>query len=216
MILTQDIGTLQLNNEVKTMFRSIINEERRSLGFLEQVSSAFDFLTKEYGFRCVESETTFVRYESHSVFVNVYHGRSSYELGVEIGELFNRPKTEQQRFTIGEIMEVKSMRNKEGFTFFQASTKERVMKYVPKLAEYVKHYAVDALLGDHNIFTQLEELRERKSQQYLKEIEVKRIREKAGIAWREKNFEEFTKLYDTVQDKLTPAEKAKLRYARKK
>ena len=60
--------------------------ERAKLGFREAVLSSFKFLN-DVGFRPVEQEMTLVRYESPEVFVNVYHGRASFELGVEIGRL---------------------------------------------------------------------------------------------------------------------------------
>ena len=60
---------------------------RMQLGFSLEVLSAFQFLTQDYGFKCVKNDVTFVRYESESTFVNIYHGRRSYELGVEIGKL---------------------------------------------------------------------------------------------------------------------------------
>lgn len=55
---------------------------RERLGFEAAVVENFAFL-KEAGFECVRRECTFVRYESKRVFVNVYHGRGSFELGVE-------------------------------------------------------------------------------------------------------------------------------------
>lgn len=52
--------------------------------------SSFDFL-RAYGLKPVEEDVTFVRYESDAMFVNVYHGRGSFEIGVEIGRL-DRPE----------------------------------------------------------------------------------------------------------------------------
>lgn len=67
------------------------NSDRSQLRFEEAAISAFAFLTSErYGFRCVVSESTIVRYESDTVGVTIYHGRSSYEIGCEIGLLARR------------------------------------------------------------------------------------------------------------------------------
>lgn len=60
--------------------------ERGKLGFRESALASFRFLV-DLGFRPVEEELTLVRYESPTVFVNIYHGRASFELGVEIGVL---------------------------------------------------------------------------------------------------------------------------------
>ena len=54
------------------------------LGFTGIVLEAFTFLER-FGFVPVVRESTLVRFESQSVFVNVYHGRSSYHVGLELG-----------------------------------------------------------------------------------------------------------------------------------
>jgi hypothetical protein len=54
------------------------------LGFAEAVLANFEFL-RSYELRRVENDSTFVRFESEAVFVNVYHGRASFEIGVEVG-----------------------------------------------------------------------------------------------------------------------------------
>ena len=60
--------------------------ERAQFGFKDAVLSSFKFLG-DFGLRRVEEKLTLVRYESSEVLLNVYHGRASYELGVEIGRL---------------------------------------------------------------------------------------------------------------------------------
>jgi hypothetical protein len=59
---------------------------RAELGFREAVLSNFRFLI-DLGLHPVEEQVTLVRYESQAVFINIYHGRSSYALAVEIGRL---------------------------------------------------------------------------------------------------------------------------------
>jgi hypothetical protein len=49
-----------------------------------QVSSSLMMSTihlVDFGLRPVEEKVTLVRYESAGVFLNVYHGRASFELG---------------------------------------------------------------------------------------------------------------------------------------
>ena len=52
------------------------SKKQASLGFADAVASAFEFLIKDLSFVCVKHEVTLVRYESNTVFVNVYHGRA--------------------------------------------------------------------------------------------------------------------------------------------
>ena len=61
--------------------------DRSQLKFSQTVLSEFIFLTEEYNFSCVHHEDTLVRYESDKVFVSVFHGRASYEVGLQIGLL---------------------------------------------------------------------------------------------------------------------------------
>src|SRR6266545_442730 len=102
-------------------------------GFVSEVRTAFNFLLTDYGFSCVKIEPTFLRYESPLIFINIYHGRKSSELGVEIGQLNNVLGARENHYTIGEVMDLMEVREKHGFTFFQASTRERVRMLIPKL-----------------------------------------------------------------------------------
>ena len=56
--------------------------ERRSLGFSKDARELFSFLEVKWVFNCVLKDMKFVRYESADVYVNVYHGRYSFEIGV--------------------------------------------------------------------------------------------------------------------------------------
>jgi hypothetical protein len=197
------------------MFRTNPAPDRVQLGFAEAVLSAFDFLTREYDFHLVRAEPTFVRYESPNVFVNIYHGRASYELGVEIGQLISALSQEDQPFSIGEIIDLMGAREETGYTFLQASTAARVSEYVPKLADFVKKSAAPALEGDTDIFRQLAEKRSEKSDELLKEWHLSDVREKADIAWQEKNYAKLADLYESIREELTPAEAKKLDYAKK-
>src|SRR5438128_6558460 len=98
--------------------------ERAKLGFQEAVLSSFTFLS-EFGLRSVEQKVTFLRYESRHVFVNVYHGRASYELGVEVGRL----KEPERKLHIFTIVHWAGAAKAEGFgqhVMFQVGTREGV------------------------------------------------------------------------------------------
>jgi hypothetical protein len=178
--------------------------------------SAFKFLLTEYEFICVRVEPSFVRYESSSIFVNIYHGRTSSELDVEIGKLENIPGLQENWYTIGEVMDLVGVREKLKFTFFQASTQERVKMLVPKLAEYVREYAKPIFEGNTQIFEKLEELRSKKSDEYIKEMYLRRIREEAEKSWHKKDYAKLVELYNSMKDDLTMVEAKKLEYAQKR
>jgi hypothetical protein len=189
--------------------------ERARLGFVEEVIAAFDFLTSEYGFRLVKAEVTFVRYETPEVFVNIYHGRASYELGVEIGCFADTVDSAERHYSLVEIIELASAKAESGYTFYQASTPERVKTWVLRLAALVRKYADKALQGDALTFEQLREVRSRLSHEYLTAMKLRRIREQVNKAWQAKDYAKVVELYEQVRDDLSPAEQKKLEYARK-
>lgn len=57
--------------------------DRSLLHFPEEVKHRFAYL-EGLGFRDVRTEPTFVRYESPATAINIYQGRQSYEIGLEI------------------------------------------------------------------------------------------------------------------------------------
>jgi hypothetical protein len=185
------------------------------LGFVAEVTSAFRFLSTDYGFRCIRIDPSFVRYESSLTFINIYHGRRSSELGVEIGKLENISGLQENWYTIGEVLDLIGVRKKLGFTFFQASTRERVQMLVPKLAEYVKEYAKPILEGNLQIFERLHDLRHKKSEEYIKDMRLSQIREEAEKVWHKKDYAKLVELYNSMKDDLTPVEVKKLEYAQK-
>ncbi|HWO00298.1 MAG TPA: hypothetical protein VNS63_13625 [Blastocatellia bacterium] len=189
--------------------------ERAHLRFVEEVLAAFDFLATEYEFHLAKVEITFVRYESRDVFVNVYHGRASFELNCEIGYLTADSNHPERPFYLGEILDLMGGLHETGYTFFQASSAERVKQFVPKVADLIKHYAKSALEGDPTTFKRLADLRWAKSRAREKQETLIRTREKASEAWSKKDYLKVIELFDPVRDDLTPAEIKKLEYAKK-
>jgi hypothetical protein len=189
---------------------------RTQLGFTPEVLSVFNFLIQDYDFKCVKTDVTFVRYESGSIFVNIYHGRRSYELGVEIGKLEKDPNVPENWYTIGEILDFVGVRKDLKFTFFQTSNKDQIKILLKRLAEYVKNYAGAILRGEVEILKKIQILREEKSDAYIKEMNLRHIREMADVAWKQKDYVKFVGLCSPVEDDLTPVEAKKLEYARKK
>ena len=177
--------------------------------------ASFEFL-RPYGLKPAEENATLVRYESDTVTVNVYHGRASYEIGVEIGRR-DRP----ERYGLGYL--VSSAGNDaweaEGFgrsTMFQVSTPEGVRKLVPKVAELVRKYGDRFLSGDPAFYAQLADANERAGMAYERQQMLKRIRKDAEAAWDAKDFARVAELYDPISDGLTEIEIRKLAYARKR
>lgn len=213
------------------MLQSDPSPDRASLGFAEVVLSCFSFLEAR-GFERVRVEPTFVRYESDRAFVNVYHGRSSYELGVEVGQLNGRLSAQpteppdadtsfvighpnpEDRFTIWEIARYSGAPEVTESTFFQASSADRVRSLVPKLAELVQRYAGPALQGDATFLERVREMRSEESRRYRKEGELQRVRMATAEAWGRRDFRRVVDLLEPFQGDLTASEVKKLQYAK--
>lgn len=185
--------------------------ERAQLGFTDAVLSHFKFLS-DFGFLPVKEKVTFVRYESPEVFVNVYHGRASYELGVEIGRL-NEPQKKLHIFT---IVHWAGAAEAEGFgkhVMFQVGTREGIQEFVPKLAALVKKYATPLLRADESAFRSALEFQAKQWVAYEKEVRLRDLRTRAEAAWHAKDYARVVELYGPVREELTEVEAKKLAYA---
>jgi hypothetical protein len=189
---------------------------RVSLGFVDAVISAFNFLVEDFSFRCVRQDISLVRFESNSVFVNVYHGRVSFELNVEIGELAIGEGNPEVPFTIGEILHLVNPKEATNYHPYQVHTVDSVKKFVTELAKLVKEYAIPALMADHDFFQQVAEVQAKRSDAYLKNLHLNRIRTDVEAAWHQKNYPRVIELYDSMLEDVTPAEAKRLAYAKKK
>jgi len=190
------------------------NPERASLGFKDAVLANFQFL-QEMGFHVVQQDVTFVRFESPKVFVNVYHGRSSYELGVEIG--MHGKST--RGIALGEIVAWAGALKTEGFgqhAMFQVSSREGVEQFVPKLAALVRKYGVPFLRGDSDAYREALEERSRAARDYERQAQVEGLRRRAEVAWSSRDFAGAVELYRSIGPDITQVEAKKLAYAEKK
>ncbi|CEO89654.1 conserved hypothetical protein [Syntrophaceticus schinkii] len=205
------IGThLDIRKVVLLLVLFEAGKNRYKLGFKDEVLKYFKFLINDYGFKCIETDITFVRYESRVVFVNVYHGRGSYELGLEIGFIGNS-RTDEVKYSLKDIIELET---NESFTPFQTSNAEGIKKFIPIMAELVTKYAIDAILGDELFYNRLDKFTTKNFNQYIANMNLASIRPKAAIAWKEKDYKRFVELYGAVAEKyLSQSEKKKIEYA---
>jgi hypothetical protein len=196
------------------MLKSEPEVNRRQLRFEEAVLAGFDFL-RSHGFKLVETGPTLVRFESRKVFVNIYHGRASYEIGVEVGL-----KARSEKYGLDYIVSWagETAWKAEGFgrsTMFQVSSWEGVQRIVPRVAEIVRKYGEPFLGGDARFYGQLDDANRRASAEFTKRQHLAAIRKLADAAWSEKNFSRLYELYQSIEEDLTAIESKRLSYARK-
>jgi hypothetical protein len=203
---------------------------RRELGFSQAVESEFEFL-KESGFEMTHVEPTLVRFETDRVFVNVYHGRSSYIIGVEIGTInpadqgwepdrFDsvvplRPAPLSEKFTIWEVARAAGASDVHENTFLQASSKQGIAHCVRRIADFVKRYGEMALNGDAAFFTRVREVQTQESRHFLARGRLSYLQTQLNEAWHGKDYRRFVQLLEPLESDLPPAERRRLEYARK-
>ena len=185
--------------------------ERAKLGFTDSVLSSFKFLG-DLGLRLVEEKMTFVRYESSEVFVNVYHGRASFELGVEVGRLAEP----DEKVTLYDIVAGAGADKAEGFgqhVMFQVSSREGVQEFVPKLAHLVQKYGTPFLKADASAYRAVHETRSRTAVEYEEQVNLRDVRKKVEAAWHAKDYTQVVELYGPVRKELSEVEAKRLAYA---
>jgi len=197
-------------------FRSAIksNPERIKLQFDQEVLKAFLFLVREYKFRVTLITPTLVKYESTYLIINVYHGRMSYELGIETIRKGDFPESREQGFTLDELV---ALLGSQEDCYFQVSTQKGVHLFVPKLAALFRKYAEQILKTyDSKIFDKLWEQRLYFRKKFAEEVELRHVREKAQDAWNKKDYLKIVILYNPIKHLLSQVELKKLEYAEKK
>ncbi len=106
------------------------------------------------------------------------------------------------RYHIALIMDLAG----EEYHHLAATSPDRVKRHVPTLAGLVQRYAQEALQGDPRVFEQLRELRIRRTSEFADEVKSRQVRPKAHAAFREKDYEEAARLYESIRVSLSPVE----------
>ncbi|NJA04220.1 hypothetical protein HC024_00470 [Methylococcaceae bacterium WWC4] len=182
-------------------------ENREYFEFEKIVKMSFSYLINKYLFICVESSATYVRYERKDVFISIYHGRQSYEVGLQIG------LTEEGKghgYGIGSFIAVK-----EGGSNFRlpiARTKEDLKISIERLSTLLLKNASDVLRGDLRVFYGVKSHVE----EYWDRIKVDKIRQDANDAFSKGDYFLAKSLYQSIFKFLLISERKKLEIAEKR
>jgi hypothetical protein len=131
-------GALKLIRDPKAKAR--ISMDRENLNFASQVLLTFDFL-QEHGFLRFDESPTIVRYRKGDLQLNIFHGRRSYEIGLEIGK-------GNSLFSLREIIRISDKQAADAYFRCVARTLEVVSKGINQLSELLKKYGQRTLDGD--------------------------------------------------------------------
>lgn len=189
-----------------------INLDRKSLEFPEMVIEHFSFLEQELGYSVVQALDTFVQYRYKVIFVNVYHGRSSYEVGFEIGRSDMSPT---RRYHYSVILKAVAPEYK-GQVFLQADNKEALRFCIDKIAQIAKTYCQSLFIGDDRTWKALEHAGEVLNEELYQEYTIRPVKNRALEAWQRRDFKEVIRLYESVEKELNDIERKRFFYAKKK
>lgn len=173
----------------------------------------FNFLVNEYGFRCIKSDTYYLRYESNIVFVELhYDGQRSFEMDFSIGLLDDLYEGRERPFYLVELIKLLAPNDDDDYRLMQASTPEKISHLLPKLANLVKIYAKEFLSGNKTRFKDLSDFRENRCNQYAMEKTLKDLRVAVQKAWEDEDYARVIELYEPVKKHITQSERKKLKY----
>lgn len=177
---------------------------RDGLGFAAVVEAAFGFLERDFGLRLVRAEATFVRYEGERRFVNVFHGRASYELGVEIGRWVDVDgEVVEERFALAYAVALSRDPETVGFRAFTATDAAAVARFVPQLGEWTLEFVGPVIVADDDTaFERMSAQAARESQLYQQEGRAAILRRRVEAAWREHDFGRVVLAYREILDEL--------------
>jgi hypothetical protein len=182
-----------------------------SARFIDMTKEAFSFL-EGAGFRLARVEAGYMRYESsNSVIVITWDSRSG-ELEAFF-ELLSSTDQAQGSYSLTDVLRLEGVTHRKMPS--QVADENRLKPFLAQLAEDLLAHAEPALMGDRMFFRRLETFRRAQAETFTQGLQLEHIRAEVTQAWRNEEFDKVVRLYSSVEDKLSKAEKARLKYARK-
>jgi len=186
-------------------------------GFVDAAREAFDFLLGNpyrYRFELADEGGAWVRYVGDGVVVEVFYGRLSYELDVQISraavvEEVKRP------YTLGDLMRVGDPEAARGYRSFAATTPDAVRRGTAVLAEKVRRYGDPALLGSTEFYELLAYAQADAVRVFGEEHSNRAARKRADRAWAGSDYQGVVAAYESLTS-LSRVESQRLRIARRR
>jgi hypothetical protein len=182
--------------------------DRSALGFNKCVKKYFNYLLSEYGYIIAKEEVTLVSFKRNKMEITIYHGRQSYEIGMEI------TFSDGKMATLYEILKVMAPEDSKKIVKM-ASNKKTVEISLLEISCIFKARCGDLLrdkLDENRIFKKISDNRKKYSSVY----QYGALKDKAEIAWQNKNYPEAKEIYMSISDHLDEKERRRLAYLKLK
>lgn len=184
--------------------------DRSVLRFAQEVKDRFSFL-EVLGFHCVRSEEAFVRFESPKASLNVFHGRYSFEIDLEV----ESAPSPTDVYSFSEILRLVDQEQAEQYRNYATHTVQGVAEGVGKLVELFRRCIAAGILNDKQLFAHLKLQREELARNYALETQLTQARRKAETAWHAKDYAAVIKALKPLRAALNATEVGKLEFAEK-
>jgi len=178
---------------------------RGRLGFIELALSAFAFLLR-IGFEVVRREPTRLVFESPVVFVNVYHGRSSYQVGLEIG-----CREAGDKYSLHELLAAVAPSEVDRARC-QTSDPEVLERCLSTIADIVERTCGSLLSGNADAFEELRAAVAPRRKAITLEAQFGAIVDRADQAWAAKDLGRAEELYQRAEPALDETRRRRLKY----
>lgn len=179
------------------------------LGFVDLALEAFAFLL-EKGFAVARRDETLLRFESSDVFVNVYHGRSSYQVGLELGRL-----QEGDLYSLHEVLTAVAPEEVQRARC-QTTDREILARCLQAIAEVVEQRCRRLLAGDSIAFEELRSAVAPRRRALTLQAQFGPIMDRADRAWEAKDLRAAMDLYEQATPALDKKRVRRLQFLRER
>ena len=188
-----------------------------SLNLADYIADNFAFLSQSYGFRWVQVSDSQAVFEGpHVRLALLYDNRRSYELSARITPCAENGEPVGPSYDLAEF-EGLFKHLARGETFPVAAARPDALRHsITFLATYLRNHGDPLLRGDSATYARLAKHRECAAQQYSQSVELSRMRRVVTRAWASRDYAAVVAHFGPHEAHLSPAEVAKLRYARKR
>lgn len=179
------------------------------LGFVDLALKAFAFLLR-LGFVVTRRDGTLVRFERDNVFVNVYHGRSSYQVCLELGRV-----PQNDIYWLHELLSATAPAHIDQARW-QTADPEVLGRCLSSIGATIEQCCGPLLNGDTDAFEKLRAAAAPGRRAATLQAQFGAIIDRADKAWESKDLSKAAALYEKSEPGLDATRVRRLEYLRKR